>query len=124
MDFPHDEPSKIIQEGVYLLGGVVAILMQVAHPKVALAISEHSRYHEDVWARIGSTVTYMYVALLGTAEEGEELAKSVKARDRSVTGGEKELSYRASNADLLLWINAIVYSGMVSAYERVFETMN
>ncbi|KAJ5318658.1 hypothetical protein N7476_005078 [Penicillium atrosanguineum] len=124
MDFPQDKPLNIIREGVCLLGGVVAVLMQVAHPKLALAASEHSNFHEDVWARIDSTVTYVYVALLGTAEEGEILAKSVKARHRSVTGGEKELSYAASHADLLLWVNATVYSGMINVHERVFGTMD
>lgn len=113
----------IIREGVCLLGGVVAILMQVAHPKVALAISEHSNFQEDVWHRINSTLTYLYLALLGTVGEGEKLATVVKLRHVRVRAGGKEMPYAASNADLLLWVNATVYSGMVNAFERAFGPM-
>ena len=120
MEIVQDESTDLIREGVCLLGGVVAVLMQVAHPKLALAVSEHSNFHENVWTRIDSTVTYVYVVMLGEVGEREDLAKSVKARHMSVRGGEKELPYAASNADLLLWVNATVYSGMIDVHERVF----
>ena len=124
MEIVQDESTDLIREGVCLLGGVVAVLMQVAHPKLALAISEHSSFHKNVWTRIDSTVTYVYVVLLGDVGAGEDLARSVKARHMSVRGGETELPYAASNADLLLWVNATVYSGMTDVHERAFGRMN
>jgi uncharacterized protein (DUF2236 family) len=42
----------------------------------------------------------------------------------SVRRGEKELQYAASNADLLLWVNATVYSGMIDVHERDFGPMD
>lgn len=118
-----DKSSDPIREAVCLLGGVVAILMQVAHPKVALAISEHSSFQVNVWHRINSTIAYVYIVLLGGNDEAEDLAEMVKARHVRVTGGGEEMPYGASNADLLLWVNATVYSGMVDAYERAFGPM-
>jgi uncharacterized protein (DUF2236 family) len=44
MEIVQDESPNFMREGVCILGGVVAVLMQVAHPKLALAVSEHSNF--------------------------------------------------------------------------------
>lgn len=122
---PLEDPvAEIIREGVCLLGGVVAILMQAAHPKVALAISNHSTFQSNVWHRIDSSITYVYIVLLGEESEREELAKSVKFTHMRVKSEvNKKTGYAASNPDLLLWVNATVYCGMIYAHERAFGEM-
>ncbi|KAJ5557645.1 hypothetical protein N7513_003231 [Penicillium frequentans] len=114
---------EIVREGVCLLGGAVAILMQIAHPKIALGLTTHSNFTHNVLGRMAATLTYIYVVLLGEAHEGEALAKMIKARHRKVSGSEGELSYAASDADLLVWVNATVYKSMVDAYEQAYGRM-
>jgi uncharacterized protein (DUF2236 family) len=38
---------RVNREGVLLLGGGRALLLQVAHPLVAAGVAEHSNYRED-----------------------------------------------------------------------------
>ncbi|KAJ5982447.1 hypothetical protein N7451_012547 [Penicillium sp. IBT 35674x] len=118
-----DEFPDIVREGVCLLGGAVAILMQIAHPKIALGLKNHSNFTTNVLGRMEATLTYVYVVLIGEAHEGEALAKTIKARHRKVSGSEGELSYAASDADLLVWVNATVYKSMVDAYEQAYGRM-
>src|SRR3989440_9384676 len=40
---------RVNREGVLLLGGGAALVLQVAHPLVAAGVEEHSNYREDPW---------------------------------------------------------------------------
>jgi len=35
-----------------LLGGGTAVLLQVAHPLVAVGVADHSDYRRDLWSRL------------------------------------------------------------------------
>lgn len=85
MELVYHSLQILFGRGSGLLGGVVTVLMQIAYPNL----------------HVGSTVTYVYVVMLGTVSEGENLAESAKARHMSVRGGEKKLPYATSNAELL-----------------------
>ncbi len=59
--FEHD--SKIRQvnrELVLLLAGGRALLMQLAHPKIAAGVAEHSHFQEDPLARLYRTMSAMW----------------------------------------------------------------
>lgn len=45
---------------VLLGSGSRALLMQVAHPKVAAAVAEHSRYRSDTLGRLRDTLDAIY----------------------------------------------------------------
>ncbi len=47
---------RVNREGVLLLGGGAAVILQVAHPLVAAGVAQHSRYREDPWGRLYRTL--------------------------------------------------------------------
>jgi uncharacterized protein (DUF2236 family) len=49
-----------------LLGGGTAVLLQVAHPLVAVGVAEHSDFRRDLWSRLGRTLRALYLITFGT----------------------------------------------------------
>src|SRR5919206_3013033 len=47
---------RVNREGVLLVGGGRALVLQVAHPKVAAGVAEFSDYREDPWGRLYRTL--------------------------------------------------------------------
>src|SRR5262249_8974636 len=47
---------RVNGEAVLLLGGGRALLLQVAHPKVAAGVGRFSNYREDPWGRLARTL--------------------------------------------------------------------
>jgi uncharacterized protein (DUF2236 family) len=71
-----------------LLGGGSAVLLQVAHPLVAVGVVRHSDYRRDLWRRLGRTLRALYMITYGTKAEAElaaEAVQSVHARVRGTT---------------------------------------
>src|SRR5437763_14236557 len=48
---------KVDREMVLLLAGGRALLMQLAHPKVAAGVAEHSPFKDDPLGRLHSTIS-------------------------------------------------------------------
>src|SRR5919197_5892647 len=58
---PHSVVWKVDRELAVLLGsGSRALLLQVAHPLVAAAVAEHSRYRRDPIGRLRHTLEAIY----------------------------------------------------------------
>jgi hypothetical protein len=53
------------------LGGGPAVLLQVAHPLVAVGVVQHSDCHGDLWRRLVRTLRALYLIALGTKAEAE-----------------------------------------------------
>jgi len=47
---------RVNREGVLLVGGGAALILQVAHPLVAAGVAEHSNYRADPWGRLYRTL--------------------------------------------------------------------
>jgi uncharacterized protein (DUF2236 family) len=53
---PESITWRVNREGVLLLGGGAALILQVAHPLVGAGVAEHSNYREDPWGRLYRTL--------------------------------------------------------------------
>jgi uncharacterized protein (DUF2236 family) len=93
---------RVDSEAVVLLGGGRALLMQVAHPMVARAVSEHSKFEANPYARLQRTLGAVYTVVFGTTEQAERAARAIGRVHEGVTGPE----YRADDPALLLWVHA------------------
>src|SRR5712691_1541263 len=62
-----------------LLGGGTAVLLQVAHPLVAVGVAEHSDYHRDLWRRLARTLRALYLVTFGTKAEADRAGEIVQA---------------------------------------------
>jgi uncharacterized protein (DUF2236 family) len=99
---PDSMLRRVHQEGVLLLGGGRALLMQIAHPLVARGVAEHSSFKSDRIGRLLRTLRPMFAIAFGTKEQALAAAASVRRRHAAVNGD----AYRAEDADLLLWVLA------------------
>lgn len=106
------------ETAVLLGGGTRALLMQIAHPRVAAAVSDHSRVASDPIGRLLRTLRAIYSFTF--AEEQAAIATidgiaRVHSRVHGATpDGE---AYDALDPHLLLWVYATLIDSSLLAYE-------
>ena len=110
---------------VLLLAGGRALLMQLAHPKVAAGVAEHSRFQEDPFGRLYRTMSTMWSIVFDKrSEAGAALEKVENIHERVhgiVPDGETLQAgarYDAFDQDLLLWVHATLIDSAMIAYDR------
>src|SRR5262245_48511339 len=65
---------RIDREMALLLGGGRALLMQLAHPKVAAGVADYSHFHEDPLGRLYRTMNTMWSIVFD--QESEEIGRA------------------------------------------------
>jgi uncharacterized protein (DUF2236 family) len=123
---------RVDREVAVLLGsGPRALLLQVAHPMVAAAVSEHSRYAVDPLGRLRHTLEAIYA--FGFADVPQAMAH-VQAVNRlharvqgtlpvAVGAHAADTPYRALDPSLMLWVYATLIDSALIAYERLVGSL-
>jgi len=109
-----------------MLGGGAAVLLQVAHPLVAVGVVEHSDFHRDLWRRLARTLRALYLIAFGSREEAERAGAAVQAVHRHVRGRTPialgpfpaGTPYSAEDPELQLWVHATLVYASLSIYQR------
>jgi uncharacterized protein (DUF2236 family) len=117
---------RIHRERVLLAGWGRAILLQIAHPKVARGVAEHSAFATDRWGRLRRlhrTLSAMLALTFGSEAEAVASAARINAiHDRvhsrldDPAGGPP---YSAHDPELLTWVHATLIDSFLLAY-RLF----
>jgi uncharacterized protein (DUF2236 family) len=110
---------RVNREGVLLLGGGRALILQVAQPQVAAGVGEHSNYRTDPWGRIYRTIDVTLKIVFGDEETSRAAADQLRRRHgrvRGVDGGGEP--YHALDPELLLWVQATLIDTSLLLYER------
>ena len=76
---PHTVFWRVSREPALLLAGMRALLLQIAHPKIAQGVADHSRYREDPLSRGIRTFIAVYSLVFGRWEEATAAALRVRA---------------------------------------------
>jgi uncharacterized protein (DUF2236 family) len=128
-----ERDSKIWQvnrEMILLLAGGRALLMQLAHPKVAAGVAEHSRFQEDPLARLYRTMSAMWSIVFDERSQAgaalERVANVHKRVHGVVSGGERVFArepYDAMDQELLLWVHATLIDSALIAYHLFVTPM-
>ncbi len=128
-----ERDSKIWQvnrEMILLLAGGRALLMQLAHPKVAAGVAEHSRFQEDPLARLYRTMSAMWSIVFDERSQAraalERVANVHKRVHGVVSGGELVFArepYDAMDQELLLWVHATLIDSALIAYHLFVTPM-
>ena len=63
---------KVGRETAVLLGGSRAVLMQLAHPLVAMGVSAHSSYMSDPFGRAMRTFMHGEMLMFGSLEKAHQ----------------------------------------------------
>jgi uncharacterized protein (DUF2236 family) len=129
-----DPASKIWQvhrELVLLLAGGRALLMQLAHPKVAAGVAAHSRFQEDPLGRLYRTMSRMWSIVFDEESQARAALRQVAIVHKRVQGtvpateaSHAGAAYDASDQDLLLWVHATLIDSAMVAYDLLVEPLN
>src|SRR5439155_1658928 len=93
--------GRVNGEGVLLLGGPRALLMQIAHPSVAAGVADHSDFPAEPYRRLWRTMDAMLRVSFGESEQSREAAEQVTEVHRRVAGRRRDgVAYRAMEPDL------------------------
>ena len=104
---------RVNRENVLMLGGGRALLMQLAHPKVAAGVDEHSDFRKRPMYRLRRTIRLTMAIVFGDRETALAAARSVNRVHQHVRGE----SYSALDTDLLLWVHATMVDTALATYE-------
>lgn len=110
---------RVDGESVLLLGGPRALLLQLAHPKVAQGVSEHSGFASDPFARLRRTLEATSAMVFGTKAEAKAAARAVRRVHAGVVGD----GYRANDPELLLWVHATLVDTALRIHARFLRPL-
>jgi len=107
-----------------MLGGARAVLMQLAHPLVAIAVSTHSSYMTDPFGRAERTFLLGELLTFGSFEKARLAARTINRLHSAVHGTlpidagafTKGTPYDARDPELLLWVHATLVDTMLLCY--------
>ncbi|ROO88344.1 uncharacterized protein (DUF2236 family) [Actinocorallia herbida] len=112
----HSAIRQISSEPLGLLGGGPALLLQLAHPKVARGVAEHSDFQAGPFKRLMSTLDYLAMVVFGTKEEAHRVAWSAMRAHDAVNGP----GYTAHDPELLLWVQATLFQVARDLHGRMY----
>ena len=114
----------INRETVLLLAGGRALLMQLAHPKVAAGVAQHSRFQANPLGRLYRTMSAMWSIVFDEKSQARAALGQVATIHKRVHGivppGEPSYAcaaYEAADQELLLWVHATLIDSAMVAYD-------
>jgi uncharacterized protein (DUF2236 family) len=99
------------------VGGVAAVILELAEPRVRSGVWDHSRFREDPVARLQRTGLAAMVTVYAARSVAEKMIAGIRQAHGAVTGttpsGE---AYRAYDPELLAWVQGTAEFGFLEAY--------
>jgi uncharacterized protein (DUF2236 family) len=110
---------RVDRELAVLVGsGSRALLMQIAHPKVAAAVAKHSRFQTDPLGRLFGTLSAIYTFAFADASRATRTVESINHLHSHVNGTtSRGEPYAALDPHLLLWVYATLIDSSLLAYD-------
>lgn len=115
----HSITRRVNRENILLLGGGRALLMQLAHPKVAAGVDEHSDFRAHPIRRLRRTIRMTMAIVFGDRETALAAARGVNQVHARVQGHD----YRALDPELLLWVYATLADTALVTYETFVQPL-
>ncbi|MGA0597257.1 oxygenase MpaB family protein [Enterovirga sp. CN4-39] len=126
---PRGEPALVGPDSVswrvfknsvtVFIGGVAAVILELAEPSVRSGVWEHSSFRRDPLLRLQRTGLAAMITVYGARSRAEAMIRGVvRAHDRvtgTTPGGD---AYRANDPRLLAWVQATAAFGFAEAYHR------
>jgi uncharacterized protein (DUF2236 family) len=116
---------RIGAEGVLLLGGGRALMLQVAHPKIAAGVAQHSNYREAPWRRLYRTLDVTTRIVFGDERSSAEAAAGLRRVHERVRGqDDRGGPYSATDPELLFWVHATLMDTSLLVYDRYVRRLS
>jgi uncharacterized protein (DUF2236 family) len=127
---PDSRIWKVDREMVLLLAGGRALLMQLAHPKIAAGVADHSRFQDDPFGRLYGTMSAMWSIVFDEKAHAGAALTRVENRHKKVKGivsPDEPLHaknhYDAFDQELLLWVHATLIDSAMIAYDHFVRSL-
>ena len=105
-----------------LLGGVIALYLQMLQPQVLAGVWDHSNFQKDLSGRLKRTAQFVSAVSFGPTDQALQLIDKVVLIHKSIAGvTEQGVAYSANDPELLLWVHATQCYGYLEAY-RCYRT--
>ena len=109
----------VLRQPIYLLGGTRALLLQLAEPKIAAGVADHSDFVNGLFPRLQHTIDLMVIVGLGEPDEAQiAIQKTHRAHLRvhgTLADGDP---YHAHDPELMLWVLATLIDTVLAIEER------
>jgi uncharacterized protein (DUF2236 family) len=123
---------RIDKEAAIFLGAGRALLLQLAHPWVAAAITQHSRVLADPIGRFHGTFNLMFTMVFGTTDQALAAARRLHRRHAHISGRLAEAAgpftagscYQANDFAALRWVHATLIDTALVAHELVHPPLS
>lgn len=110
---------------VLFIGGIAAVILELAEPAVRTGVWEHSSFRTDPVRRLRRTGFAAMVTVYAARSVAEAMIGNVVRMHDRVSGrtpaGE---AYRANDIDLLSWVQATAGFGFAGAYSRYVQPLD
>lgn len=124
---PAGEPALSSPDGVawqvfrnpigLFVGGVTAVILELAEPRVRSGVWDHTTFRTDPLARMERTGLAAMVTVYGARSTAEKMIAGVSRMHARVQGTTPDgVSYRADDPELLVWVQATASYGFLEAY--------
>jgi len=105
--------------GALAVGGVAAVLLEFAEPRIRTGVWEHSSYKHDPIGRSQRTGMAAMIGVYAPKAVARRVIQGVTNMHARVSGRTPDgEAYAALDAELLDWVAATAAYGFVSAYDR------
>jgi uncharacterized protein (DUF2236 family) len=124
--FPPDSLSwRIFKNPVALLiGGIAAVILELAEPSVRTGVWEHSSFRQDPMGRLQRTGLAAMVTVYGARSVAEPMIAGIVRMHAKVAGTTPAgVAYSAGDAHLLAWVQATAAFGFAEAYSRYVDPL-
>ena len=122
MSRTHDVKLKdFIAEQMLMLGAGSSVLNQLAIKGVGLGVAEHSTALGRPVDRLRTTLTYVYVMILGSEKERDTIRRLVNKAHVPIRS---EGRYSAYDKDLQMWVAATLAHNGMFLYEKTFGKLS
>jgi len=132
---PPGEPALTPPDGVswrvfanpvsLFVGGVAAVLLELAEPSVRSGVWDHSSFRRDPIMRMRRTGFAAMMTIYGPRSVTEKvIARAVRMHAHVAGATPDGLAYRANDPRLLAWVHATATFGFTEAYHRYVRRLS
>lgn len=132
---PEGEPALVAADSIswrifknpvsLFIGGVTAVLLEFAEPRVRSGVWDHSSFKRDPVGRLRRTGMAAMATVYGARSVAEKMIANVRRMHERVEGetpaGE---GYRANDPELLNWVQATAAFGFLEAYSAYVRRLS
>ena len=116
---------RVNRERCGLIYGPAAAILQLAHPRIAQGVYDHSNFRRDTLGRLRRTLSSTNQIAFGRLSQAKAVSERVAARHGKVrgivsTGVAGLRTYSAFEPDLLLWVLATLITAAIKGYELIY----